>query len=155
MPTKRLIVSCQIRLFQTLRVAQEIDLESRINSPISSTPSFNQQMAITGIFRNFQINIFGFILHIKKLEKLSNITKFDVIPLVWKFSGNMFPQNFQTRKLDEITVFYVVRMNLFQNILLSKSNTLPQAIFTFLSIINGTKLGKASYIQKAPSVRIT
>ena len=70
-------------------------------------------IAIIGIFRNFQINISGFTLHIKKLERLSNITKYDVIPLVWKFSGNTFPQNFQTRKLDEITVLYVVRMNVF------------------------------------------
>ena len=56
------------------------------------------------------------LLRTKRWEKYRNFTKFPGVEILWKANfpklcGNcFFPQNFGTRKLGEITVFFAVKL---------------------------------------------
>ena len=61
----------------------------------------------------FALYVSIFRVELQLLKRLHKIQKFHLISRrgnLWKLCGNnAFPQNFSTRKLDEVTVFYAVK----------------------------------------------
>ena len=80
------------------------------NTAVKASDIFDSVMIGDDLKSLYKIPEFHLITYVKILWKSRDSTNFQVSRL--KLSGNCaFSQNFRTRKLSEITVFYAVKYN--------------------------------------------